>query len=427
MSGRRYMNYLRKNAKPVMVFMGIVCMITFVIAGALTNLAENARRRAAEQERNPVVVTWAKGKVRIGDIETLRRKHQMAWEFLFTVLSTAVERGGRPIINGHPFTVNQQYIDVGIPFDNTEETAMQTLVLSEEGRRLGIVVDQAAVKDFLRQVSSPELRDGDWVDIANNILERSNANLSVGQLIEHVGYELKAQHVRNLALAGLYAHSVGPIVPPGEAFELFNRINRRFSIEAFPIDVQPIAKDVRGEPSAAEIQKLFDEGKFRDPNPNIDEPGFHKPHRLAFTYLKVSFTPFLEEAKKQITEEQVEEAYNKDIEQGQHKVQELPSTTPPGQSESEKKEGEQPSAEKPAEKEAPATDAKSTTEKPSEKPTENKPNSDKGGCESSDDPPAQKAQAEKASAEKPVTAPAVEDKKDTKATDEKLAEPKDDA
>src|SRR5207302_8463410 len=32
----------------------------------------------------------------------------------------------------------------------------------------------------------------------------------------------------------------------------------------------------------------LDEGKYRDPDPNINEPGFHKPHKLAFTYVKVS-------------------------------------------------------------------------------------------------------------------------------------------
>jgi hypothetical protein len=420
------MHYLRKNAKPVLVVMGIVCMITFVVAGALTNFAENARRHAADAERYPVVVTWAKGKVRLDEIDALRHKHQLAWEFLFTVLSTAVERGGRPIINGHPFNMNQQYIDVGIPMDNTEETAMQTMVLAEEAHRLGIVVDRAAMKEFLRQISSPELRDGDWVEIARNIVDRVNANLSVDQLFDQVGYELKAQHVRNLALTGLYAQGVGPIVPPGEAFELFNRINRRFTIDAFPIDVQPLVKDIKGEPSAAEIQKLFDEGKFRDPNPNIDEPGFHRPHKLAFTYLKVSFTPFLDEAKKPITEEQIEEAYKKDIEQGLHKVQELPSTTPPGNTEGEKKDGEQPSAEKPADKEAPAAEAKGATEKPAEKSAEKKATDDKGGCESSEDPPAQK-NAEKATPEKPSTAPPTSGKAtDAKASEEKPAEQKDD-
>ena len=46
----RYMNYLRKNAKYVLVVMGIVCMITFVIGAALTDLATNARRAAFSNE-----------------------------------------------------------------------------------------------------------------------------------------------------------------------------------------------------------------------------------------------------------------------------------------------------------------------------------------------------------------------------------------
>src|SRR5437773_1230052 len=395
----RYMNYLRKNAKAVLVFMGIVCMITFVVGSALMDLAASARQRASSEDRYPVVVTWAKGNVRKNELDTLRQRHQLAYEFLATVVSTALQRGGRPIINGRPVSLDQQFVDVGIPLDNSEETAVQTMVLAEEARRLGIIVDQSAVKDFLRQISSPELRDGDWVEIANNIIERSNVNLAVGQLFEHLAYELKAQHVRNLAMAGLYAQGVGPIVPPGEAFELFNRINRRFSVEAFPIEVQSLTREVKGEPPPAEVQKLFDEGKFRDPNPNVDKPGFHKPQKLAFTYLKVSFTPFLDEAKKQITEEQIEEAYKKDIEQGQHKVQELPSTTPPEtkegeKKESEKKEPDQPSAENPADKQPPSAEPKSATKKPADKPAD-KPDKDKGGCDSSDDPLLEKAQAEK--------------------------------
>ena len=60
----RYMNYLRKNAKFVMVVMGIVCMITFVVGAALYGPGHQcpAGRRAIR--RNPIVVTWTKGKVR---------------------------------------------------------------------------------------------------------------------------------------------------------------------------------------------------------------------------------------------------------------------------------------------------------------------------------------------------------------------------
>ena len=55
----RYMNYLRKNAKVITVFMGIVCMITFVVGTALIDLANSARRSVSEEDRNPIVVTCA--------------------------------------------------------------------------------------------------------------------------------------------------------------------------------------------------------------------------------------------------------------------------------------------------------------------------------------------------------------------------------
>jgi len=410
------MNHLRRNAMPVMVVMGIVCMITFVAGPALIELA-NSVRRGASEDRNPVVVTWAKGKVRSNELSALRYRHQLAHEFLSRVIMRALQRGGRPIIEGQPASMEQGF-RVGIPDDFSEETAIQTMVLAEEGRRLGIVVDLSSVKDFLRQISSPELKDGDWVEIASDLLESQKASLAVGQLFEHLAYELKAQHVRNLAMAALYAQGVGPIVPPGEAYDLFNRINRRFSIEAYPIDAKSFVSEVKGEPSAAEIQKLYDEGKFRDPNPNFDEPGFHKPHKLAFTYLKVSFAPFLDEAKKQITEEQIEEAYKKDIEQGKHKVQELPSTTPPtGEKKEDNKEVEKDEANKEAEQkknEQPQADkSQDKSDKPGDSKQEPETKVDKkSGCE--DDPPTDSGDKK--------TAAAAE-----KSADEKEAEKKSDS
>jgi hypothetical protein len=406
----RYMNYLRKNAKFIMVVMSIVCMITFVVGTALMDMANSVRRSAADE--NPIAVTWVKGKVHNSELELLRRRHAAAYRFLFAVIQTALERGGKPIINGQQLTPERatQGFEVGIPSDNTEEAAIQTMVLAEEGRRMGIVVNNDAVFEYLRQISSPELKQGDWHELASQVVE--NLNISVSQLIEHLAYELRAQHVRTLTASGLYSQGIGmPIVPPAEAFDMFNRLNRKLTIEAYPVEVESYIKDVKGEPTNEEIQKLFDEGKYRDPDPNVDEPGFHKPHKLAFKYLKVSFAPFLEEAKKQITESQIEEAYQKDISQGLHKVQELPA-------EPEKKESTETTPEKPADSQSrqtnetgtSATEAKpaeklfSTPEAKSDKPEEK--SADKGGCDVTDDPPA---------TDKPV---------EFKPTDEKPAEPK---
>jgi hypothetical protein len=413
------MNYLRKNGKFIMVVMSIVCMVTFVVGAALTDWANSSRRAAGNP--NPIAVTWVKGKVHDSDLGLLRRRHAAALEFLYTVVDTTLQRGGRPTINGQQITPERamQGVDVGIPRDNSEETAIQTMVMAEEGRRMGIVVDNDAVFTYLGQISSPELKQGDWYQIATPIAEKFS--VSVSQLIEHLAYELRGQHVRTLMASGLYSQGIGmPIVPPAEAFDMFNRLNRKLAIEAYPIEVESYLKEVKGEPTNTEVEKLFNEGRYRDPDPNVDEPGFHKPHKLAFKFLKVSFAPFLEEAKKQITEEQIEEAYQKDISQGLHKVQELPA-------EPEKKESTEATPEKPADGQTPdaAKDAakpateSSATEKPADgKPEEKKPEeksagnptekTDKGGCEATDDPPA----ADKPAENKPAGEKSAEPKSD---------------
>ena len=84
--------------------------------------------------------------------------------------------------------------------------------------------------------------------------------------------------------------------------------------------------------------------------------------------MTVSFAPFLEEAKKQVTEEQIKEAYEKDISQGLHKVQELPPITPPAgaKKDGEKATEEKPADEKPADQKPATSDAKPAEEKDKE-------------------------------------------------------------
>ena len=120
------------------------------------------------------------------------------------------------MVNGRPVSREQIGRDSSTSEfrrDNSDESIVQTMVLAEEARRMGMVVDQNAVKDYLRQISSPELKEGDWLEIAQELVtdkkhHRQPAFRASGQ------YELKAQHVRMLAMAGLYAQGVGPIVPP---------------------------------------------------------------------------------------------------------------------------------------------------------------------------------------------------------------------
>lgn len=407
---QRYMNWFRKNQKVMLAFLGVVCIITFTIGGSLDlffNWQQPARMASGEDD--DVVLTWSKGKVRASELFNLRVRHNVATNFLANVIRETVDRGGTPIVNGQQIQKGRPIQDVGIPLNDSDEALVETMLLAQESRRMGIAVDQAAVEDFLRQISAPELAEGDWLEIAKNTMGES-AHLTVKQLFEHLAYELRAHHVRVLANAGLLA------IPPGELWGYFNRLNRRVSIEAFPVEVAAFVEKVPGEPTQAELQKLFDEGKFREPNPMLAEPGFRKPHRAAFSFVRVDFTPFLEAAKKQITEEQIAAQYQKDISQGLHKARELPKETPPtDKKDDEKKDAEKPADSKPEEGKAPA-------DSPAQpKAGEAKADAPEDGCQAA--PPANEEKPAEKPAEKAAEPGATETKPgETRPADAKPAE-----
>ncbi|MEX2172777.1 MAG: hypothetical protein WD872_00360, partial [Pirellulaceae bacterium] len=368
----RHINILRKYQKSILVVMGVILMVTFTLGTSLDYFLAGSGGPSADE----VVVTWKGGKLRQSELDRMRTSHVIAVNFLREVILLAVERGGTPIVNGQPIQPNQPINDPGIVADSSDATLVRTMLLAKKADDLGVKVDHEAVRDFLRQLGFPEVQEGEWEEIARRNIP-SEMPMSVGQLFDQLAYELKAQQVRGLAAAGLYLPTQRflPVMSLGNAWEFDNRLNRRFTIEAYPIAVAPLVAQVGGEPTEAELQALFEKGRHVDPNPASPEPGFHQPYRVAFQYLKVNFAPFLEEAKKQITDEQVAQQYEKDIAQGLHKAPPVkPAPVTPVETAPPAEEATKPGdAEKPADSDKPAED-KPAEDKPAEdKPAEDKP------------------------------------------------------
>ncbi|HZN35919.1 MAG TPA: hypothetical protein VFB80_18950, partial [Pirellulaceae bacterium] len=376
------MHFLRKYQKIVLVVMGVILMVTFTVGTSLSLLFDRQREG---RPTDPIALTWENGPVRESELQVMRYRHNAARQFLFTLIAETIQRGGRPVVNGQVITDLQtlQRVGVGIQMDDSDPSLVTTMLMEAQARKQGIVVDREAVKAHLRRLTEPELREAEWAEVMSNVLGE-HSRLSADDVLDQLAYELRAQHAWLLANAGMGT------VPPGKMWECFNRLNRRAAIEAFPIDVEPYVKDVKGEPTPTELQNLFDEGRFRDPNPNSHEPGFRKPHKVAFEYVKVDFAPFLETAMKEVTDEQIQKQYELNISQGKHKVQELPpatsgeaakpAATPPADpkpGETKPDEKKEPAEAKPAETktgEAKPGDAKPADAKPADaKPEEATP------------------------------------------------------
>jgi hypothetical protein len=322
----RTMNYFRKNQKTVLVIMGVVLMFTFTIGGSLSFLTGPTLFTGGGgggAATNPVVATWRGGKIREDDLHKSRLVHLVTVNFVRQLLMLSVERGGEPVVGGQPIPKGTPLgqiaqIDPGIPADSSEFSLVRTMLLAKKADELKVAVDRDSARQFLRGLNIEfEVPEAEWPQIARDVIG-DNLAMSYDQLLDHLAFELKAQHVRMMSQAGLFS------VSPAAAWEYHNRLNRRFAIEAYPVETAAFVSKVTETPSDTVLRDLFLKGRTRDPNPSVAEPGFRQPQRIAFDYLRVDFQPFLEKAKQTITDEQVAKQYELDIAQGKHKVLALP-------------------------------------------------------------------------------------------------------
>jgi len=388
----RQMNYLRKHQKVILAVLGVVCMVTFVLGPFLLDLIEVGVSSGNSRENDPVAVTWVGGQVRDSDLKMKETTHQVAVQFLRFLIATVVDRGGKPIVSGVTITNETPLaqVDLGIGPDSSEPLIVRMMLLARKADQIGISVDQQAAREYVESIAIPDVPPEEWQSLINKVAPQGMA-MSVDQVLAQIAYDLKAIHMAQLLTsAGLGNARTGqPSAPPGQMWEYHNRLNRRFVVEAYPIDVAPFGAQVQGEPTEAELRALFEKGKVVDPDPSRAEPGFHLPHKIAFQWLRIDRGPFVEAAMKKITEDEVAKQYELDKTQGKHKVIELPADpTKPA----DPAPGADPS--QPADPNKPAEPAKSGDEKPAD----NKPAADKPG----DDKPA---------ADKPADAPPAEEKK----------------
>ncbi|HND53617.1 MAG TPA: hypothetical protein PLV92_14510, partial [Pirellulaceae bacterium] len=420
---------LRKNQKTLLAVFGVIIMFTFVVGGGVDDYLRN--RFAGRVEQAPLV-TWANGAITDQDLAYLRHKHQVAMRFLEEVLKLTQDRKGTPKLANVTRNEFGQIVP-GLRRCNSAAEFVQTLVLAEKADQIGLVVDDAAVFDFLRRLSDGKLDDADYGRIIDQI---PNRRMTPQQVFDELRLEIKAHDMLTMVRNGLFATT------PASTWQSYKRLHHRVQAEILPVKVADYVSQV-SNPSDKEVADFFEANKTRFSHPDYPEPGFRQRKKAAFEYLKFDFNQFLEAEKKKITDEQVKQEYDARVSRGDFRAAELPSEEPAGDAKpsAEKPEGDaKPGAEKPASDAKPADSkpeakdgekpAEKSTEKPGEKPADkaaDKPADDKKPEEKKAEAakPEEKKPEEKKSDEKKPEAPKPEEKKaDDKKPEEKKPEDK---
>lgn len=361
----------RRNQKILLALVTLMAMAAFVFIGPS---AYYSQRRGAN---DPLVVETKYGNLHESELYNLRATRRVVEEFIRQLVYGSVMQ----LIEKRELDPRQADFQLRIMAARalsvlerpgggalSEAAAVQTFVLAKRAEEVGMVVSDAVINEFLKQCSMDQLDDGQILRIIGQ-LRSQNLPMGEGRLFEALRRELLAFNYYQM-----FYIDAEPM-PPAQRWDYFERINRRAEVELLAVPVASFVSKVE-DPSEKELQQFFDEYKNRLPEPGSPEPGFKEPEKADFQYFKADFNQFVERAEKEVTDEQIQEYYEKNKDTRFRQAQLPPETEakpltpaqPPAKTAEPAKTGEkpaaQPEAKKPEEK---------SQEKPQEKPEEKPP------------------------------------------------------
>jgi hypothetical protein len=332
--------------------------------------------------------------------------------------------------------------------DDFEKDVVFGELLRREAKRLGIVVNDDAVSNFIKSVSDQNLSTEDFREVKQALHQG-----------DHFIYEILREEIAaRMAAEMTYPRAVST---PLQRWMDFRKVNVKHAIQATTIPVEPFAKDIP-DPSDSQLMAFFNEHAEKVPGPR-GEIGFRQPARARIAYLEADY----ETIEKQVTpptDEEVAKYYednkeffidrtpapsdNKDeastdnepkkdaaddakkSEENEEKKDNQKSETkkpePPAKddaSKTEKKDDEKP-AEPKASKDEAADPKKTDKEKSESKPSDDAKLSDSKsdtdqGSECEDDAAADEAEQSEKSAEPKAKGPKDDSQPEAKKSDEK--------
>ena len=394
----------RKKQKMMIAVLGIMVMLAFVFIPIIME------RLGGRTVRDEVVAGTVKfGNLRQSDVQALMHLRQGVLGVLTDVIRIQYAR---------------QFLEAVLG-PATDEAVVNSWLLARYAEYQGIAVSDQTINGFLKKITQ------DKVSALEFQAAFKRSGMSEFQFFNAMRDELLALQLKNMFLPSLDPRAT----TPAQRWDYFTRVKQRATIEAIAVpaaqylDIPNLIPD----PGDDNLKAFFEEHKNKYPRPDLPDPAFRVPQKIALQFFKADHDTFADT----VTDEEIKARYEKDrelydqLEKGSTKDT---KDTKKEDAEEKKPEEAKPEEKKPEEKKPDDTSALKQPspflltalqeEKPAEKPetpaSEAKP-AEKPETPAKDEKPTEKP-AEKAEPaakdEKPVEKPEAGPK------DEKAAEPK---
>jgi hypothetical protein len=291
----------RRNQKLMLAILTLLAMFAFVFLDPLFKYVGGNPAPA-----DPVVVETKYGGLKASEIQRLVSSRRLVDQFLTMVTGTAVDKmidQGKLDPRSREMYIRmfsnewRQRIMTRSSQGNEEAAAVETMLLDKRAEQMHLVVSDAAINQFLKEISLDSVSQREMAGLINKL---HGGGVGENQLFDALRNELTAWRVTQsfeVSAAGL---------TPAQRWDYYQRLNRKATIEAIPVAVADFADQVP-DPGDDELKKFFDAHKNTIPVAGSPDAGFKQPRRERFQYFKVDYAMFRDMVEP--TEEEIEKYY----------------------------------------------------------------------------------------------------------------------
>ncbi|RPI79338.1 MAG: hypothetical protein EHM42_12835 [Planctomycetaceae bacterium] len=233
----------RRNLKPLMVFLTLLALFSFVV---LPSIAMYQQRSAGMAGSDTRLASYDGGEYDANKVGYFTRAHYMTAQFLSQLAEVTIGRGGSPKVSNFQYNEQtKQIVNLGINSQPSDQASVRTMMFAAEAKKSGLDLDDTAIRSWLTAYTDGRLSDAE----INGVLKQATRNqMGQFQLYEQLRTQLLAEAFQRQAMSGL-AIEGRPIVTPAQQWDLFLRLNRRATIDAFAVNVADFVSETSDKPS----------------------------------------------------------------------------------------------------------------------------------------------------------------------------------
>ena len=303
------LSWFRRHAKVLMVVLGSAAMAIFGLGPVFDTLANRAG--GGSQRSKEVVATWNGGEITRTDLDLMGRQHYQSQRFLAAVREAAEKKKG-DVVNTLVLPIAQIQ---GNKQELIDEQLITRFLLAERGKQEGMVVSDGMVNDYLAMLSGDAgFSNRDLESINDSV---NNRRCSLQSVRERLKTELLYNQMQLCTMAAV------PMVPnPVESMELYGRTVEQIECEVLPIEVENYIGKLDVKPNAAELKRIYEEGKFEFADPTGERPGFKVSRKVNLQYLVADYETYLQNEVNKLSNEEVQKEYERLVEEESELVME---------------------------------------------------------------------------------------------------------